>query len=134
GFQWWRRSRGRGLRPAAAAGAARAAEQRQGFGLFNAPVFSSHSQFNNGLDQSPAPLLTLLESKRRDGRASVRTALNRAIHWNIRQDNLASQSHLCQAWRQVLEVALIGSSPLLFAPREDPSKAVASRRLLLALL
>ncbi|CAM9462903.1 unnamed protein product, partial [Ectocarpus fasciculatus] len=41
---------------------------------------------------------------------------------------------LCHAWRQVLEVAFISSSQLLFGPREDPSKAVASRRLLPALL
>lgn len=35
---------------------------------------------------------------------------------------------------QVLEVAFISASQLLFGPREDPSKAVASRRLLPALL
>ncbi|CAN0165121.1 unnamed protein product [Ectocarpus sp. 8 AP-2014] len=64
----------------------------------------------------------------------VRTALDWAIHWNIHTDNLASQSHLCQAWRQVLEVAFISAPQLLFGPREDPSKAVASRRLLPALL
>ncbi|CAM9255832.1 unnamed protein product [Scytosiphon promiscuus] len=180
-------------------------QQQQRFGLFNAPTSSwSYSQSNSGLEQSPAPLLMLLESKidlagsgpsRNPGDAGVRglliqaamplpapggcaeaggedyriidpaylqlllraeiasrglggegaplsaemeerveTALKWAVQWNEHTDNLASQAHLCQAWRQVLEVAFFSAGKLLLGPREDPSKAVASRRLLPSLL
>eukprot|EP00903_Cladosiphon_okamuranus_P015217 g14064.t2 len=182
--------------------------QQQRFGLFNAPSSSSsYSQpysGSNGLDQAPAPLLTLLESKielggagpdRNPGDAGVRGLLIQAaiplpppggcaeaggedfriidveyLHdllrmemsskglagedgalsddtiqcmkmalawsarWNQHTDKLASQAHLCQAWRQVLEVAFVSAGALLFGPREDPSKAVVSRRVLPSLL
>ena len=40
-------------------------QQQQRFGLFNAPLSSSSYSrpYGNGLDQAPAPLLALLESK-----------------------------------------------------------------------
>ncbi|CAM9536402.1 unnamed protein product [Pylaiella littoralis] len=177
--------------------------QHQRFGLFNAPSAYA-SQASNGLEQAPAPLLALLESKislggsgpaRNTGdpgvrglliqaaiplpapggcaeaggedfriidtaylhellradlssrglggegaplsgelEESVKTTLSWAIAWNAHTDNLASQTHLCQAWRQVLEVAFVSAGALLFGPRDDPSKAVAPRRLLPSLL
>ncbi|CAM9538956.1 unnamed protein product [Ascophyllum nodosum] len=64
----------------------------------------------------------------------MRAALTWAIQWNQHTVDLASQSHLCQAWRQVMEVAFVSACVLLFGPAQEPSKGVAPRRLLPALL